>query len=72
MLGGDTVRIRYRGKEWELEGHRTIEDAIEAIRHELGLSPDRLLALRDGRVVHDDTLLEEDDEIQLLSVISGG
>lgn len=64
----DSVKIRYRDKEWELEGRRTVRQAIE----EVGLSSETLLAVRDGKVVADDVMLEADDEIRLLAVISGG
>jgi sulfur carrier protein ThiS len=62
------MKIRYRDKEWELEGPLTVRQAIE----EVGLSYKSLLAVRDGKVVTDDTTLDEDDEIKLLAVISGG
>lgn len=62
------MKVRYRDKEWELEGRRTVRQAIE----ELGLSSRTLLAVRDGKVVTDDEMLEDDDEIKLLAVISGG
>jgi sulfur carrier protein ThiS len=62
------MKIRYRDKEWELEGPLTVRQVIE----EVGLSSKSLLAVRDGKVVTDDTMLDEDDEIKLLAVISGG
>lgn len=62
------MKIVYREKEWELEGSKTLKQAIEQV----GLSHRRVLALRDGRVVHKDTVLEEDDEVKLIAVISGG
>lgn len=62
------MKIRYRDKEWELEGPLTVRQAIE----EVGLSAKTLLAVRDGKVVSDDTRLDEDAEIKLLAVISGG
>jgi sulfur carrier protein ThiS len=62
------MRITYRDQVWELEGRRCVREAIE----EVGFSSDRLLAVRDGRVVTEDVMLEEDDEVKLLAVISGG
>lgn len=62
------MKIVYREKEWELEGSKTLKQAIEQV----GLSHRRVLALRDGRVVHKDTVLKEDDEVKLIAVISGG
>jgi len=62
------MKIRYRDKEWELEGQRTVREAIE----EVGLTPETVLAMHEGELVGDDVVLDEDDEIRLLAVISGG
>lgn len=62
------MKVRYRDKEWELEGQRTVREAIE----EAGLTPDTVLAMREGELVGDDVVLDEDDEIRILAVISGG
>ncbi len=62
------MRIRYRDKEWELEGERTVREAIKAV----GLTPETVVAVRDGRVLSQGTLLEEGEEIKLLAVITGG
>lgn len=62
------MKITYRDKEWELDGSRRVREAIE----EVGLSPDTLIAVRNGKVVSEDMMLDEDDEVKLLAVISGG
>jgi sulfur carrier protein ThiS len=62
------MKIRYRDEEWEIEGPLTVRQAIQ----EVGLSSKSLLTVRDGKVITDDTMLDEDDEIKLLAVISGG
>lgn len=62
------MKIRYRDEEWELEGERTVREAIKAV----GLTPETVVAVRDGRVLSQDTLLEEGEEIKLLAVITGG
>jgi len=62
------VKICYRDQKWELKGEWSVREVIE----EVGLSPDRLVAVRDGRVVSEDIVLKEDDEIRLLTLISGG
>jgi sulfur carrier protein len=62
------MKITYRDKEWELQGRRRLRDAIE----EVGLVPQTVLAVRDGKLLTEDTMLEEDDEIKLIAVISGG
>jgi len=45
-----------------------VRDAIE----EVGLIPRAVLAVRDGKLLTEDTVLDEDDEVKLVAVISGG
>ena len=62
------MRITYRGKEWKLEGRLTVREAIERV----GLIPETVLAVRDGKLLTEDTVLEPDDEVKLIAVVSGG
>jgi len=62
------VKIIYRDKTWELKGKITIRDAIKKI----GLDPQGVLALRNGKLVTDDTVAAPEDEIKLVAVVSGG
>lgn len=62
------MKVHYRDEEWELQGQRTVREAIE----EVGLTPETVLAMREGELVGDDVVLDEDDEIRILAVISGG
>jgi sulfur carrier protein ThiS len=62
------MKIIYRDKTWELPGKITIRDAIKKI----GLDPQGVLALRDGKLVTDDTIAAPDDTIKLIAVVSGG
>ena len=62
------MKIIYRDETWQLEGKRTVQEAIE----EVGLSRASVLALRDGKLVNQDVMLDEDEEIKLIAVISGG
>jgi sulfur carrier protein ThiS len=62
------MKIIYRDQEWELEGRWRLRDAIK----EVGLLPQAVLAVRDGKLLTGDTMLEKDDEIKLVAVISGG
>ena len=39
---------------------------------ELGISPENVLIVKNGEVVSEDEKLDPDDEIKLLSVVSGG
>jgi sulfur carrier protein ThiS len=62
------MKIIYRDQEWNLDGRRRVRDAIEAV----GLMPQTVLAVRDGKLLTGDRMLEEDDEVKLVAVISGG
>jgi sulfur carrier protein ThiS len=62
------VKILYRDKSWELKGKITIRDAIKKV----GLDPQGVLALRDGKLVTDDTIAAPEDTIKLVAVVSGG
>jgi sulfur carrier protein ThiS len=62
------MRVFYRDKEWELEGRRRVRDLIK----ELGFNTQVVLAVRDGRLLTEDVVIEKDDHLQLVAVISGG
>ena len=63
-----SVKITYRGKEYEVNGGMTVRDAIKKV----GLSPETTLATRKGKLITDDEVLKEEDQIKLIAVISGG
>jgi sulfur carrier protein ThiS len=65
------MKITYRDKQVELHGRRRVRDAIKEV-DEAGLVSHMVLAVRDGKLLTDDVMLEEDDEIELIGVISGG
>jgi len=62
------MKIIYRDKQWELHGRRRVRDAIR----EVGLIPQAVLAVRDGKLLTGDVMLNEGDEVKLVAVISGG
>lgn len=63
-----TVKIKYRDKEYEVSAGMTVRDAIKKI----GLQPEAVLAVSDGKLVTDDTLIQPDMKIKLVAVVSGG
>ncbi|HHX44582.1 MAG TPA: MoaD/ThiS family protein [Chloroflexi bacterium] len=63
-----TAKISYHKQEWEINSGMTVRDAIIKI----GLDPYAVLALRDKKLINDQTIIEPDDEIRLVNVISGG
>lgn len=62
------MKILYRDKEWELEGQMTVRQAVE----EVGLIPETVLVVQDGKLLTENTLLQPEDEVRLIAVISGG
>ena len=62
------VKLRYRNKEWEIKPGMTVRDAIRKV----GLNPEAVLAVREGKLINENTHLREGDRIELIAVISGG
>lgn len=62
------MKLIYRDKTWELRGGMTLRDAILKV----GLDPEAVLALRDGKLINEETILSEGDVIKLIAVVSGG
>ncbi|MGQ0602273.1 MAG: MoaD/ThiS family protein, partial [Anaerolineales bacterium] len=63
-----TVKIKYRNKEYEVNAGMTVRDAIRKV----GLEPETVLAVMNGQLVTDDTIIREGMEIKLVAVGSGG
>jgi sulfur carrier protein ThiS len=64
-----TVKLVYRGKEYEVQEGMTVRDAIKKV----GLQPETVLAVHGGKLLTDDTLLKSEMKtIKLVAVISGG
>jgi sulfur carrier protein ThiS len=62
------MKIVYRDQRWELQGRWRVEDAIR----EVDLVPQRVFAVCDGKLLTGDMIVDEDEEIRLVAVISGG
>ena len=62
------VKIVYRDQEWEIKGEMTVRDAILKV----GLNVEAVLALREGKLIAEDTILKDGDEIELIAVASAG
>ena len=62
------VKLVYRGKEHEAHVGTTVRDAVKKI----GLPPETVLAVVDGKLITDDTVLREGMQVKLVAVISGG
>lgn len=62
------VKLIHRHREWEVKAGMTVRDAILKV----GLNPEAVLAVRDGRLINEDTKIEDGDTIKLVAVVSGG
>mgnify|MGYP005838222149 CR=1 FL=1 len=62
------VKVIFRDKEWELKEGMTVRSAILKV----GLDPEAVLAVRDGKLINEETILRQGDMIKLIAVISGG
>jgi sulfur carrier protein ThiS len=62
------VKVIFKNHEWQVPGNIIIRELITG----LGLNPESILALRDGKLVNNDTRLGNQGEIKLISVVSGG
>jgi sulfur carrier protein len=62
------VEMTFRGETFEVKAGITLGEALE----QLDLNPHMVLGVRRGKLITDDTILNEGDEIKLVAVISGG
>ena len=62
------VIVLYRGKEWELKGGMTARNAVL----KLGLDPEAVLVILNGKLVEDSAILEDGDSVRVVAVVSGG
>lgn len=62
------VTFTYRNKQHEMPAGMTVRDAVKKI----GLQPETVLAVHDGKLITDDTVIREGMKIKLVAVVSGG
>jgi sulfur carrier protein ThiS len=62
------VTVSFKNTEWQISGNIT----IRALITDLGLNPQSVLAVKDGKLVNNETRLGNQGEVKLISVISGG
>jgi sulfur carrier protein ThiS len=62
------VKVVFRNSEWQIPGNITIRNLIT----DLGLNPQTILAVIDGKLVNNETRLGSEGEIKLIPVVSGG
>ncbi len=62
------IQITFRNKKFEVKENSTARDALK----KLGIDPESVLITINGKLVTDDIVLREGDEVKLVAVISGG
>jgi sulfur carrier protein ThiS len=68
MSDNHSATLKYHDQEWQIHSGMTIRDAIE----KAGLDPLSVLAIRQKKLINHQTIVEPQDEILLVNVISGG
>ena len=67
-MGKGVMEITFREKKWELKGGSAARDTIRKI----GLDPESVLVIVNGKLSTDDIILKDDDRVKLVAVVSGG
>jgi len=62
------MKVIFRGRESEVKGPLKVKELLKM----LGLLPESTVVLKNGEPVTEDELLEEGDEVRVISAISGG
>lgn len=62
------VKVIFKETEHLVSGNTTVRKIIAA----LGLNPESVLAMRDGKLIVNETFIGNQAEIRLISVVSGG
>jgi sulfur carrier protein ThiS len=62
------ITLTLRDKVFTLDRKMSVKKAL----HEIGLSPESHLVLKDGDLLQDDQILKDGDVITIIPVISGG
>jgi sulfur carrier protein ThiS len=62
------VKLVYRQKVWEVRPGMAVRDAIL----KTGLKLYAVLPVRDGKLINEETIVHDGDEIKLVAVVSGG
>ena len=62
------VKLTFRDQEFHVPGGMTLRKALEKCE----LNPHVVLAVRQGKLITEDMILKDGEEIKLVAVISGG
>ncbi|MBI4670149.1 MAG: MoaD/ThiS family protein [Chloroflexi bacterium] len=62
------IQITFRNKKFEVKDNITARDALKKI----GIDPESVLITVNRKLVTDDVVLRQGDEVKLVAVVSGG
>ncbi len=62
------VKLILRKQEYEVRAGMTLLSALQKI----GILPEGIVATRDGEMIEEDEILQDEDVIRLITAISGG
>ena len=62
------MKVKYDGREYEFEGRLRGRDIIR----KLGLNTEAVLMIVEGKLVSLEDYIDEDKEVEIVKVISGG
>lgn len=62
------VKLVLRDNQYEVKAGMTLLSSLEKI----GVLPESVIAVRNGKMILEDEILKDGDEVKLISVISGG
>ncbi len=62
------VEIVFRSKKYEVKDNIAARDALKKI----GITPESVLLVVNGKLSTDDVLLKDGDKVKLVAVVSGG
>ncbi len=62
------VELVFRNKKYEVKSNIAARDALRKI----GIDPEGVLVVINGKLTTDDVILKEGDKVKLVAVVSGG
>ena len=63
-----TVRVVFRKQTFEVKPGMTLHSVLE----DIGVDPETVIAIREGEMITADETLRDEDDVKLISIISGG
>jgi sulfur carrier protein ThiS len=63
-----TIKIKLRDHAYQLEGELSLNKALKR----LNIPNNSILAIRNGSLLTEDEILRDNDQIELVAIISGG